>query len=147
MRDIGASIPRTNNSVQDNTVVPLRDLLRSAIGEADWKHDAVAATISARTGRSIDGPYLSKMLTGEKPLPSELISALPDEIREALYDAGCRAHGRIVVTPCEDIEQALERFAQGLVGIIRYALLPKKAARMARVSDIDRRVERRVAGR
>lgn len=114
---------------QDKALV-LRSLMRQAIDESGWKYDAVAAAISAATGRSIDGPYLSKMLAGEKPLSAEVLEGLPDDIEAILARLYAESFGQFVVSPASD-DSAVQHFVAGLLGILR-SQLPARATAMAK---------------
>lgn len=116
---------------QDKRLV-LRAFVRDAIDESGWKHEAVAATISEATGRSIDGPYLSKMLAGEKPLTDEVLEGLPDDIEAIVARLYAESFGQIVVTPASD-DSAVQHFVGGLLALLR-PQLPARASSMARAA-------------
>lgn len=105
-------VPTKND--KDKSLVLKRGLLRDAIDLSGWKHDAVAAALK------VDGPYLSKMLAGDKPITLRHLDALPDDV-EAIYSRlYAKAMGSIVVSPCEG-EDAVERLVSGLFGLLRGA--------------------------
>lgn len=96
---------------RDNSLVLKQRFLREAIDESGWKHDAVAAAIG------VDGPYLSKMLAGEKPITLRHLDGLPGDI-EAIYSKKyAEHHGHVIVTPAAG-DDAVRLFASGLLGIL-----------------------------
>lgn len=105
------------SDVQDKELVLMRDDLRKAIELAEWKHDALARVMSEASGLSIDGPYLSKILSGEKMLTAAHLAALPNEI-EAIYNRlRSERFGQIVVAPVEGAD-AVRNLVSGLVGVL-----------------------------
>ena len=92
-------------------------MLRKAIDDSGWKHEALAAEMSKTSGHRINGKYLSRMLAGEKPWTHRHIAALPDDIeaRFALYHA--EALGLIVVPPVAR-EEAVRQLVAGLMGVL-----------------------------
>lgn len=103
----------------DNELVSLRRLVREAIEESGWKHEAVAAHLGT------DGPHLSNMLSGLKPLTLKRITELPDDINAIFARKYAESFGQIVVQPVYG-EQAVKNLVSGLFGV----LAPKP--RMAR---------------
>lgn len=99
-------------AAEDNSLVLKRRLLREAIDESGWKHDAVAHALD------VDAPYLSKMLAGEKPITLRHLDALPDDI-EAIYSRKyAETFGQIVVAPAEG-DTAIRNLVSGLIGVLR----------------------------
>lgn len=103
---------------QDTDLALMRADLRDAIAEAGWKHDALASELSAVSGLSIDGPYLSKILSGEKSLSAAHIAALPDDVEAIFTRRRAERFGAIVVPPV-DGETAMKQLVSGLVGVLR----------------------------
>jgi|ERR1043166_1439024 hypothetical protein len=120
---------------EDNDVVLFRSLLRDAIERSGWKHEAVAAAMSEKSGLRIDGPYLSKLLAGEKTLTARHICSLPDDIEARFEGLRAESFGAIVVTPPASGAEAVHHLVAGLVGLLApRPSLPEKADRMARAA-------------
>lgn len=109
-------------NVQANSVVRLRDesdkqlvtirrLVNEAITESGWKHEAVAAALGT------DGPHLSNMLSGNKPLTLLRVTQLPDDIEAIFARKYAEAFGLIVVQPCSG-DQAVKNLVSGLFGCL-----------------------------
>jgi hypothetical protein len=110
----------------DNSVVPeIRDLLRQAIDDCKWKHEAVAAHIDR------DGHYFSKMLAGEKAITARDLRNLPDDIEACFAKLYAEQFGLVVVAPVQG-EEAVHQLVTGLVGVL--GLLPRRAAGMAKAA-------------
>jgi hypothetical protein len=92
--------------------VVLHAVLRDAIDESGWKHDAVASALD------VDGPYLSKMLTAEKPIGARHLSALPDDVRRIFARRYAEGFGWIVVAPAVG-DDAVRQFVSGFFGLLR----------------------------
>lgn len=129
--DVAKGKPVASTEVQQDNVVVPRILVRAAINESGWKHEAVAAAMSLASGRSIDGPYLAKMLNGEKPFPVDLIPALPDDIERRYVRLHGETLGQIVVTPPDDESAELH---VTVVRRLHARQLPAKVERMAQAS-------------
>ena len=121
--------PLLVDTAEDNDLVLLRRLLRDAIDESGWKHEAVAAVLH------VGGPYLSKMLAGTKPITDRHIRALPREIGVILARRYAEAFGLVVITSTEE-QRVIGNLLQA-VGSAFATLggqLPMKVDRMARAS-------------
>ncbi len=113
---------------EDNPVVPeIRDLLRAAIDESGWKHDALWDVLGLP-----DKFYLSKMLSGEKPIGVKHLQALPDDIEAIFAEKYAETFGLIVVRPLGGPE-AIKAFVGGLVGVLA-PRLPVRASAMAKAT-------------
>jgi hypothetical protein len=86
-------------------------LLRAAIDETGWKHEAVAEVLG------VDGHYFSKMLAGEKPWGLRHLAALPADIAAAFAARYAEQAGFIVVRPATR-DQAARQFVAGLLGLV-----------------------------
>lgn len=117
-------------------------LLREAIDESKWKHEALAAHLSAALGLRIDGPYLSKMLAGEKPVSLDHINALPDDIERIYYRLRGESLHLIVVEPVDPVTAA-RYFATALLSGVLQSALPVRASAMARADLPEPVVQRR----
>jgi len=133
-----ASIPATVAAPQGNPVthgdeeqgktLSLRRMLRESIEESGWKFDAVAAAMSAASGREITGPYLSRMLNGEKSINALHLLSLPDDVEAIFARKYAESFGQIVVTPAATHEAAVRSFVSGLFGMLGAPqVLPVKA--------------------
>lgn len=111
---------RVRSSAVDRWLV----MLRTAISECGWKHEALAAAMA------IDPAYLSRMLSGEKPWTVRHIVALPDDVEARFEAKRAESLGLIVVAPAQG-EDAVRQFVSGLFGVLR-SRLPLKADRMAK---------------
>jgi hypothetical protein len=116
---------------QDKSLVLVRSLVRLAIDTSGWKHEAVAAAMSAASGLAIDSVYLSKILSGEKRISVVHVRALPAEIEVIFARLYAQHFGLIVLAPACGQQQALEQLVNGLVGLFALQHLPARADRMA----------------
>lgn len=107
-----------------NDVHPFLQLLRAAIDESGWKHAALASVLGVKP------PYLSMLLSGEKPWTAKYQAALPDDIERRFAAAYAELFGLIVVVPVEG-EQAIKQLVAGLFGVLG-TTLPTRASRMAK---------------
>jgi hypothetical protein len=122
---------------QDNDGVrDLRDLLRAAIDETDWKHEALAIQMG------LDRHYLSKMLSGDKPISAKHLRALPDDVEAVFARLYAEQFGLIVVAPLTGVE-AERAFVAGLMGVLR-GRLPEKAGAPLK-AELDQTAARRRA--
>ena len=112
----------------DNHVPEIRELLRAAIDDCKWKHDALAEFLIDR-GVLCDRYYLSKMLSGEKAITTKHLKALPDDIEARFAKLYAETFGLIVVAPVAE-DEAVQQLVTGLVGVL--GLLPRKAQKMAK---------------
>jgi len=88
-----------------------RRLLREAIDESGWKHEALAASLE------LDPAYLSRMLAGDKPITLRHLDALPDDI-ETIYAAKyATALGNFVAEPAANPEDAMRKLVSGFLGM------------------------------
>lgn len=106
--------PMELRSTTGSSAEPLalkRRLLREAIDESGWKHDAIACALE------VDAPYLSKMLAGDKPITLRHLDALPDDV-EAIYSRKyAETLGLIVVAPATG-DDAIRNLVSGLIGVL-----------------------------
>lgn len=102
---------------RDNSIVRTREALRAAIDESGWKHEAIAAAMSDASGLTIDAPYLSKLLSGEKPIAAKHIEALPDEVEQLYSKHYAESFGHVVVPRLSE-EEARRHLAIGLFGML-----------------------------
>lgn len=135
---------------QECELALLRTDLRDAIDELGWKHDALAVVLSERTGLAIDGPYLSKMLSGDKPLSAAHLAALPDDIEAVLYRRRAERFGLIVVEPLTGLA-AQKALVAGLIGVMSAPAgertLPQRGEASMAKASLEERVARKVVGR
>jgi ParB-like chromosome segregation protein Spo0J len=101
------------------------EMLRQAIEDAGWKHDALAAALG------VDKAYLSRMLTGEKPWRIEHLVGLPDDIERLFERRRAEQFGLIVVELPADELTARRQLVSGLLGVLA-PRLPAKADQMAK---------------
>lgn len=117
---------------EDNAIALL---LRAAIDESGWKHDAVAATLD------VDGPYLSKMLTGEKPIGARHLMRLPDDIEKIFARRYAECFDQIVIAPILDRAEAMKAFVGSVLGLMTPAL-PERATGMAKAEIVSEKKKR-----
>ncbi len=106
-------------------------MLRAAIAESGWKHDALAEYLR------VDKAHLSRLLSGEKPFRIEHLVGLPDDV-EALFERRrAESFGHIV---CERVDEttALQQLASGLLNLAASARLPARADAMAKAEIAPR---------
>ena len=121
-----SGVPSENS--EDHSLVLSRGCLREAIARCAWSHEAIVAAMRSR-GVSIDAPYLSKLLSGDKPIAQKHIDALPDDIEATYYGLQAERFGFIVVAPVDEAT-ARRHLVSGLLGV----LAPRPAFRMARAT-------------
>lgn len=92
--------------------VSLRGLFRQAIEESGLKHMAVAAAIG------VEPQYLSRILSGEKPLSEKHVSLLPKEVGKAFAKLHAQQYQLIVIEGVHGPD-ALQQFVGGLLGIVQ----------------------------
>lgn len=102
-------------------------LLRDAIDECGWKHEALAAAMQ------LPNPaYLSRMLSGEKPWTLRHLLALPDDIEGRFAQKWAGYRGALVVAPLVG-EAAVKALVSGLIGVLA-PQLPARATQMAKAA-------------
>jgi len=112
--------------------VDVLEHLREAIARRRWKHEALAAHLSEKTNRCIDGAYLSKMLSGEKAITAVHLSALPDDIDAEFTKVRAEARGMLVIAPHAG-QDAMEAFLSVIyTTLLRMQQFPQPA--MAKAS-------------
>lgn len=116
---------------EDNDLVLIRRCFCEAIDESRVKQEAVAAALR------VDGPYLSKMRTGEKPIAARHIAALPDNVEQLFAQKYAERFGLIVVAPLSGRE-AQRAFIAGLFGVLQERL-PVRADQMAKATLGERK--------
>lgn len=95
---------------QDNSVV--RQWLREAIDESGWKHEALASVMGLP-----DKFYLSKLLSGEKPLQVWHLTNLPDDIEVGFAKRWIESLGPMVIARLSEAE-ARQQFAAGFFSLM-----------------------------
>lgn len=142
---MSASLPNVAAGCQVNTDSPtpdvqgkslslIRDLLRDAIEESGWKHEAIAAQLDLP-----NAAYLSRMLSGEKPIGTSHLLALPDDVEAIFARRYAETFGLIVVAPVS-ADVAMRQLVSGLVGVLTARpALPQKAEKMARATAAERK--------
>lgn len=116
----------------------VRRLLRESIDASGVKHESVAAALR------VDGPYLSKMLTGEKPIGAKHLRALPDDVEVIFARLYAESFGLIVVQPSHG-DAAVRNLVSGLFGVLGAAALPQRASRMAKGTELSTAADRKRA--
>lgn len=104
------------------------ELLRRAVSDTNWTYDGLAVALNeAMPGRSFDKTYVWRMFNQEKPLPHEVLVALPDDLEARFSLLRAESFGLIVVQPLtgEDARRAL---VAGLIGVLSTPQLPAKTS-------------------
>jgi hypothetical protein len=112
-----------------STDVDLVTLIRQAIHDAGWNQEALASHMGH------DKAYISRVLSGEKPLNARFVSALPDDVEKLVVRRYAEHFGFVVVAPLEG-EAAVAALVGGLVGLLTLggAALPRCASSMAKAT-------------
>lgn len=134
----GPSGPQVNRldlrgrHVQTTAGVPLCVMLREAVEETGWKLDALAQHLD------INSAYVSRMLTGEKPISDRHLRMMPPDVREAFARKYAEAHGLAVVQRV-DRESAYRHLAIALFTL----LAPELPERTTGMIPVERRARDR----
>lgn len=94
-------------AIRQGESVTLHALLRAAIDDRKWKHDAIAVALK------VPPKYFSRMLSGEKAITAKHLRALPDDVEIELLVKWAESLGVIVIVPVSDTE-ARRQLATGL---------------------------------
>lgn len=97
----------------------MRTWISRAIDEAGWNREAVAAAMGK------DAAYVSRVLSGEKPLSASFIRELPDDVEAIVARYHAESFGHVVVAPVQGAD-AVRNFVAGLMGMLA-PQLPTKA--------------------
>jgi hypothetical protein len=123
---------------QGNELSLVLQMLREAIDESDWKHEALAVQLQLP-----NAAYLSRMLSGEKAWTLPRLVALPNEINKRFAEKWARSQGSVVVAPLSG-PAAIEGFVGGLIGLLTASPLPAKAGGQLKVNlDVPRKAAAR----
>lgn len=112
-------------------------LIRQAIDETDWTHEALATVMPVPSAA-----YISRMLSGEKAWTTRHTDALPDDVRKKYRALAADDEGLIVVIPISDQQAAIVQAVSGLISLLR-TQLPARADRMAKASIFQEPQRRR----
>lgn len=146
---MGDSVARMNGSGHANPIdradaprsslVDLADMrawITRAVIESGWNQEALAAHLQK------DKAYVSRVLSGEKPLSAAFIRALPDDIERIVARYYAESLGLVVVAPLSG-PAAIEGFVGGLIGLLTASPLPAKASGQLKVNlDVPRKAVR-----
>lgn len=114
---------------EDNSLVQLLRLLREAIDELHWKHDAVALALGVvKADGTPDSAYFSKMLAGTKPFNLQHLVHLPDDIEARFAKKYTETFGIITVEPVGP-EEARRMLA---IGLFSHLASSPRTTRMAK---------------
>lgn len=131
-----ASVDPVGDSVTTRVDL-LLTFIRQALEETDWTYDALVAEGCGDKG------YISRVLSGEKPLSGRFLMGLPSDVRALVAEKWATASGRIVVAPVSG-DQAVRNLVSGLFGVLALRQgLPERASKMAPASTA---VKQRKAG-
>lgn len=104
--DVDRAEPARSTSVDQSLIV-----LRQVIADLNYSLDALQAAMGK------DRSFINKVLNGEKPMPSDFIDALPDDIEAEWHARRAERFGRVVVAPASG-DDAVRNLVSGLVGIL-----------------------------
>lgn len=113
----------------------MRTWINRAIRESGWNQTALASAMDK------DEAYVSRVLSGEKPLSAAFIRELPDEIERIVARFYAESLGLVVVAPLSG-PAAIEGFVGGLIGLLTASSpgLPAKAGPALKVNlDVPRK--------
>lgn len=105
---------------EGNELSLIRECLRRAIDQSQWKHDALAVEIGVS-----NAAYLSNMLSGEKPIQVRHLRALPDDVEALFAKFYAESFGLVVTVPITG-RAAIEALVSGLIGVLTAPQLPDK---------------------
>lgn len=104
-------------------------LLRQAIDDSEWTHEALATVMPVPSAA-----YISRMLSGEKAWTTKHTDALPADIRKKYRALAADDDGLIVVVPIADPQAAVVQTVSGLISLLR-AQLTSRGDRTSRLPD------------
>lgn len=111
-----ASLPAdergSDPSLIDDATGQELSLIRQAINDSKWTHEALATVLPVP-----NAAYISRMLSGEKAWTVKHTASLPNDIKAKYHAAACEREGLIVVSPVDDAEQAMRFVVRGLLGM------------------------------
>jgi len=116
----------------------LLTLIRQAMDRTGWTQEALALEMAKDKG------YVSKVLSGEKPLGGTFLRSLPHDLEAVFAGLYAETFGLIVVSPVSG-DLAVRNFVSGLLGVLTPTLLPAKADRMAHAALRPTTAKRRTA--
>lgn len=126
-----AERPRTSGLAGDDRarttdvdLAELRTWITRAIGDTGWNQEALAKAMDK------DAAYVSRVLSGDKPLSAAFIRQLPDDVEALVAKYHAESFGLVVVVPVSG-DDAVRNLVSGLVGMLRPAL-PDRASGMAK---------------
>ena len=108
-------------------------MLRQAIQECGWTHDALAVEMRQNGCLGVDKSVVTRMLNNERPWKPEHLCALPDDVEIAFATKYAESFGLIVVRPAQG-EHAARQFVAGLFGLLLSSPLPAKAGHPLKAS-------------
>ncbi len=112
------------------TTVDLLALINRALSKTPWTQEALAAHMGH--GQAYVS-YISRVLSGEKPLSAAFVLALPEDVQTTVAKLYAESFGLIVVEPSSG-DDAVRQLVSGLCGLLVTKTLPTRAQRMAKVS-------------
>jgi len=104
----------------------MRAWINRAVRDSGWNQTALSAAMGK------DEAYVSRVLSGEKPLSAAFIRELPNDIEALVAGYYAESFGLVVVTPVSG-QDAVKNLVSGLLGVLA-PQLPAKASAMAKVT-------------
>jgi S-formylglutathione hydrolase FrmB len=118
-------------AVGTTSVVLLLEDLRRAASELGWTFEALASHVAER-GYQADGPYVHKVLHGDKGCTLRFLAALPLDLLSSFYTRQVERLGHEVVPPL-DHETARRYVVSGLAALLGPSL-PARSGRPLKVT-------------
>ncbi len=115
-------------SAMRSTTVDLLALINRALCDTPWTQEALAAHMGH--GQAYVS-YISRVLSGEKPLSAAFVLALPDDVQSQVARRYAESFGLIVVEPAASAEDAVRGLMSGLLWVLALPL-PTRTARIAK---------------
>jgi hypothetical protein len=119
-------------------------LIRQAIDDSEWTHEALATVLPVPSAA-----YISRMLSSEKAWTTRHTDALPKDIKARYRALAAEDEGLIVVVPINDQQAAVVQTVSGLISLLRSSFdskpFPSRADHMAKASLPAVEAERRRA--
>lgn len=104
----------------------MRTWINRAIRESGWNQTALAESMGK------DEAYVSRVLSGEKPLSASFIRELPNDVERIVARYHAESFGLVVAEPLTG-PAAIEAIVGAVVGLLTAApALPAKASAMVR---------------
>jgi hypothetical protein len=105
------------------------------LADKGWTLEALEAHAKEQAIAGRDFSTLSKILKGERSMPSGFLDELPHGAVGLWHARRAEAHGWKAVEPEADFDEAIRHLVIGLVSLAMRGALPIKAGRMAKMGE------------